>query len=150
MALSEETREQGLAELRALADQGTFEANWLLGQLYSPLCPGEFPDTDAAAAFEWFSRARAIHEDPDSLYEMARLLYNGPPGVERDRARAQELYEKAKAARPDLPAIDFVAAVAQKPLEEEGWSNWWITGAVAGVVGVFAGALFWHLRRENK
>jgi hypothetical protein len=158
MALAKGTRERGLDDLRKLADDGVFEANWLLAQLYSPLCHSVFRPKDAVIAFQRFSIALQIKEDDaDCMYEIARLLFHGFEGVPQDRQRAEALYAKAKEQMQDLQPLDFVAEDGGSDEEGEGWdeegegwSNWLIAGVVVGAVAMVAGALLFGLKRNNR
>jgi hypothetical protein len=141
MATAPETREDGLGVLNTLADQGVFEANWLLGRLYSPLCPGDFRPKDAAVALRRFSAALAIKEDPQIMFEAARILHEGPPGVRKDRARAMELWRGAKAMMESLPELPGRTARAD--------GAWWVAAAVGGAVSL-AGVAFWQYRRRGR
>jgi hypothetical protein len=147
-ALSDKTRKQGLAELRALADRRVFEANRFLGKLYSPFCPETFPGKDAQTAMNWFHRASLIKRDGDCLYEIARVFYHGAPGVPKQEIRAQDWFKRAKQGNTDMPPLDFVARENVCQAVEVGSSRWTI-GAVGGIIGVVAGVFLWRWRRHR-
>jgi pentatricopeptide repeat protein len=143
---------------RMSAERGNVDAWIFLGEIYSPF-EGEPSDLkDGACAMEAFATVLQRHENhPYACFGMAKLLLNGC-GVEKDVARAKELYIRAKenGLSPDTGGIVFqgkdlaewVPEEGEANLApEEGGRNWVpviISGAVAAVVGGLA--LFRFLR----
>ena len=97
----------------------------LMGQMISPLSDVSFHHKDAKEAAQLFEAV--LENDPDeltSLYELSKLLYHGV-GIEPNKERALEMYEKAKQMEPKLPSIENIGNEEIK--EEDRKSKYFFT-----------------------
>lgn len=100
------------------ARKGAYIGMSLMGQMISPLSEISFYHKDAKEAAQLFEAV--LENDPDeitSLYEFSKLLYHGV-GIEENKERALEMYEKAKQAEPKLPPIDIIRNKENKEIEK--------------------------------
>lgn len=96
--------EKGFKLLSIAAQHGIGMAISLMGQMVSPLSGVEFVEKDPVAAMQLFEKVISVKDEPVALYEAAKLLKAGL-GCERDVAKAEDYYRRAKAVEPKLPEL---------------------------------------------
>ena len=75
-----------------------------LGFMLSPLSDINFNKKDPIKAIQYFEEVLKIKEDPTTLYEYSKLLYNGI-GIKKNIEQANLFYLKAKSLSPNIPNI---------------------------------------------
>lgn len=94
--------QNGFSILLQLSTSGHYEATVYVALLLSPLSEYQYQEKNPEASYNILQECLKIKaDDVLVLYELAKLTYDGV-GTEQNIEGAQELYERAKAIKPDL------------------------------------------------
>ena len=113
--------EEALKHFEVSAKQGNIYAKSFVGFILSPLSDFVYANKDPKRASLLFEEVLSKDNDPTTMHEYAKLLYEGV-GIEKNEKRALELQAKAKKlvpGVPDLKKIEKKVEETQKPKEKE-------------------------------
>lgn len=96
--------------LEQAAAGGSYEAEALIGALYSPVSGLKFSKKDATEAVKHLKASLEIEKNPGAYHHLGLLYYTGM-GVKKDKILAERYQRQALRFNPNLP-----------PLKEQGLS----------------------------
>lgn len=110
--------QSGIEYLERAGNLGYGVAYFTLGQIYSPISPFQFDHKDPVKSMEYFNKVPEDAISPALLSEMAQFYEQGL-GVEKDEAKAQELYAKAKEMTEKILADNQIQPQANEPTPQQ-------------------------------
>jgi len=101
---NEQTAVNGFNMLQQAAQRGFGLAVVAMGNALSPLSSIKFPAKDATQALMLFEQVIKEADEPNALYEAAKL-YDAGLGCKADHTKAVEYLNRARKADPNIPEL---------------------------------------------